>query len=56
MRSHKENNKIAHPINSFASQVYVSIKFALYIKNCQEGKKGQDAVPSNKEVDKMLGL
>lgn len=56
MRSHKENNKIAHPINSFASQVYVSIKFALYIKNCQEGKKGQDAVPSNKEVDKILGL
>ena len=56
MRSHKENNKIANPINSFASQVYVSIKFALYIKNCQEGKSGQAAVPSNKEVDKILGL
>ena len=56
MKSHKEVNKVANPINGFACQVYVSMKLALYIKNCQEGKKGQDAVPSNKEVDKMLGL
>ena len=56
MKSHKEVNKVANPINGFACQVYVSMKFALYIKNCKEGKKGQDAVPSNKEVDKMLGL
>ena len=51
MESHKRVNKIANPINGFACQVFISAKFALWIKNKDEGK---DEIPSNDEVINSL--
>lgn len=39
--SHKRVNKIANPVNGFALQVFISMKFALFLKNKQVPKDSE---------------